>query len=264
MQLFIACSRLFQAEATSFRGKKLPLPATNLAAGQEPSSFHLLLLLFKARNPCHILFYGLHGKKFATISCCRQETAATSAHALEGKNLLRSSTACQRLFATWSSRFFLPPTQPLVQENAADAFRSWPGKNLLRGKSQRLKTCQHFFCNVCTSSMADLTFEKWIIFIFIIGMLCLSFIIHALMKGKLTFILWIIMTASNPSLSKSIIEDPMCTNLPSSCKSLKPAKEYLYKISNSFFCNLQLPKFSHLFHKSPPIAISNLIKPIWI
>ena len=117
----------------------------NLAAGQEPSSFQLLLLRFKARNPCHILFYGLHGKKFATISCCRQETAATSAHALEGKNLLRSSTACQRLFATWSSQFFLPPTQPLVQENAADAFSSLPGKNLLRGKSQRLKTCQHFF-----------------------------------------------------------------------------------------------------------------------
>ena len=97
------------------------------------------------------------------------------------------------------------------------------------------KLASTFFCNVCTSLMADLTFEKWIIFIFIIGMLCLSFIIHALMKGKLTFILWIIMTASNPSLSKSIIEDPMCTNLPSSCKSFKPAKEYLYKISNSFF-----------------------------
>ena len=39
MQLFIACSRLFQAEATSFRGKKLPLPAMNLAARQEPSIF---------------------------------------------------------------------------------------------------------------------------------------------------------------------------------------------------------------------------------
>ena len=259
MQLFIACSRLFQAEATSFRGKKLPLPATSLAAGQEPSSFHLLLLLFKSRNPCHILFYGLHGKKFATISCCRQETAATSAHALEGKNLLRSSTACQRLFATWSSQFFLPPTQRC---------RCIPKLARQELVTRQVSAAENlpalFFCNVCTSLMADLTFEKWIIFIFIIGMLCLSFIIHALMKGKLTFILWIIMTASNPSLSKSIIEDPMCTNLPSSCKSFKPAKEYLYKISNSFFCNLQLPKFSHLFHKSPPIAISNLIKPIWI
>ena len=150
----------FPSGGNIFQRQEIAAPATNLAAGQEPSSFQLLLLRFKARNPCHILFYGLHGKKFATISCCRQETAATSAHALEGKNLLRSSTACQRLFATWSSQFFLPPTQPLVQENAADAFRSWPGKNLLRGKSQRLKTCQHFFCNVCTSSMADLTFEK--------------------------------------------------------------------------------------------------------